>query len=109
MLRTVFWTSCSFLTKVANFEQKDSCAECFDAKFEQQDKCAKGFKEVLAINVQTLCGNVVVLEIGDFCLKAKTCSKPVAQRFICWKLASKHPAQLSFRSRLAKRQLRRVF
>ena len=67
VLRTVFWTSCSFLTKVANFEQKDSCAECFDANFEQQDKCARGFRQVLAIGVKTFCANVVVLEIGDFC------------------------------------------
>ena len=67
MLRMVFWTSCSFLPKVANFEQKDSCAECFDAKFEKQYKCARGLKQVLAIGVKTLCANVVVLEIGDFC------------------------------------------
>ena len=66
VLRTVFWTSCSFLTKVANFEGKDSCAECFDANFEQQDKCARGFGEALAIGVKTLCANVVVLEIDEF-------------------------------------------
>ena len=56
-----------FSTKVANFEQKDSCAECFDAKFEQQDKCARGFGQVLAIGAKVLCAIVVVLEIGDFC------------------------------------------
>ena len=62
----MFCTRLSFLTKVINFEQKDRCAECFDAKFEQQDKCARGFGQVLAIGVKTLCANVVVLEIGDF-------------------------------------------
>ena len=31
--RTVFWTSLSFLTKVANFKQNVSCAEGFDANF----------------------------------------------------------------------------
>ena len=67
MLRTVSLTSCSFLTKVANFEQKDSRAECFDAKFEQQDKCARGFGKVLAFGVKTLCANIVELEIGDVC------------------------------------------
>ena len=53
MLRTVFLTSCRFLTKVANFEQKDRGAECFHAKFQQQDKCAKGFGQVLAIGFKT--------------------------------------------------------
>ena len=47
VLRTVFWTSVSFSTKVANFEQKDSCAECFDANFEQQDSCARRFTQAL--------------------------------------------------------------
>ena len=59
--------SFSVLTKVANLERNDICAECFDAKFEQQDKCARGFGQVLAIGVKILCANVVVLEIGDFC------------------------------------------
>ena len=67
VLRTLFWASWSFLNKVANFEQKDSCAECFDANFEQKNKCPKGFGQVLAIDVKTLCANVIVLEIGDFC------------------------------------------
>ena len=33
--RSVFWTSFSFLTKVANFKKNDSCADFFDANFEQ--------------------------------------------------------------------------
>ena len=43
----MFWTSFSFSTKVANLEQKDSCAECFDANFEQQDSCARCFTQAL--------------------------------------------------------------
>ena len=45
LLRTVFWTNFSFLTKVANFKQNVSCAE----GFEQQESCARCFKQVLAI------------------------------------------------------------
>ena len=103
-LRTVFWTSFRFLTKVAHLERNDICAECFDAIFEQQNSCARGFGQVLAveqkwpisnkktvaqivltpissnrtnaqgcfgqvlaIGLKTLCANVVVLEIRDFC------------------------------------------
>ena len=44
----MFQTSFSFLTKVANFKQNDSCAECFDANFEQQDSCARCFAKIFA-------------------------------------------------------------
>ena len=44
----VFWTRCSFLTKVTNFKHNDSCAECFDANFEQQECCARCFEQLLA-------------------------------------------------------------
>ena len=56
---------------------------------------------LLEIGVKALCANVVVLEIGDFCSKAKSCPKPLAQLFCCSKMAPKHSAQMSFRSRLA--------
>ena len=49
-LRTVFWTSFSFLSKDAKFEQIDSCAECFDANLKQQDSCARCFGQVLDFN-----------------------------------------------------------
>ena len=42
-----------------------------------------------------------MLEIGDLCLKAKTCLKPLAQLSCCSKLESKHFAELSFSSKLA--------
>ena len=32
----------------ANFNQSNSCAQCFDANFEQQDSCAQFFAQVLA-------------------------------------------------------------
>ena len=41
LLRTVFWTSFSFLRNVAHFKQNDCCAECFDANLEQQDNWAR--------------------------------------------------------------------
>ena len=47
-LRTVFWRSFSFLTKVANFKKNASCAECFDGNFKQQDSCARCLGQVLA-------------------------------------------------------------
>ena len=50
LLRTVFWTSFSFLTIVANVYKNDSCAECFEANFEQQDSCARSFGQVLNYN-----------------------------------------------------------
>ena len=38
----------SFLTKVANFKQNESCAQCFDANFNQLDSCARCFAQGLA-------------------------------------------------------------
>ena len=49
-LRTVFWTSISFLSKDAKFKQIDNCAECFDANLEPQDSCAGCFGQVLDFN-----------------------------------------------------------
>ena len=47
-LRALFLTILSFLTKVANFKETDSCPVCFDAIFEQQDSCTRCFAQVLA-------------------------------------------------------------
>ena len=47
-LRTVFWTSFSFLRNVAHFRQNDSCAVWFWANFKQQESCARRFLQVLA-------------------------------------------------------------
>ena len=47
-LRALFLTILSFLTKVANFKENDSCPVCFDAIFEQQDSCTRCFAQVLA-------------------------------------------------------------
>ena len=46
-LHTMFWTSFSFLSKVANFKQNVNCAECFDANFQQQDSSAGYFEHGL--------------------------------------------------------------
>ena len=46
--RTVALGFLDKLTKVANWKEIDSCAECFDAKFEQQDSCARLFAQGLA-------------------------------------------------------------
>ena len=48
-LRALFGTCFSFLTKVGNLEQNDSCAKCFDGNFEQQDSWARSFGQVLAV------------------------------------------------------------
>ena len=48
-LRTVFCTRFSFFRKVANFKNKHSFAECFDANFEHQDSCAWCFAPALAL------------------------------------------------------------
>ena len=48
-LRTVFCTRFSFFRKVANFKNKDSFAECFDANLEHQDCCAGCFAPALAL------------------------------------------------------------
>ena len=48
LLRALFLTILSFLTKVANFKENDSCPVCFDAIFEQQDSCTRCFAQVLA-------------------------------------------------------------
>ena len=47
-LRALFLTILSFLTKVANFKENDSCPVCFDTIFEQQDSCTRCFAQVLA-------------------------------------------------------------
>ena len=47
-LPTVFWRRFSFLTKVANFKENNSCAECFNGNFKQQDSCARCLGQVLA-------------------------------------------------------------
>ena len=44
----LFLTILSFLTKVANFKENDSCPVCFDAIFEQQDSSTRCFAQVLA-------------------------------------------------------------
>ena len=49
----MFLTRFSFFTKVTNFKQNDSCAECFDANFEQLDRCAQCFGQVLACYLKT--------------------------------------------------------
>ena len=48
LLRALFLTILSFLTKVANFKENDSCPVCFDAIFKQQDSCTRCFAQVLA-------------------------------------------------------------
>ena len=48
LLGALFLTILSFLTKVANFKENDSCPVCFDAIFEQQDSCTRCFAQVLA-------------------------------------------------------------
>ena len=47
-LRTVFCTSFSFLTKVANLKRNDSCGECFDDNLNQLDSCTRCFGQALA-------------------------------------------------------------
>ena len=47
--RTVFFTRFSFFRKVANFKNKDSFAECFDANFEHQDSCGGCFAPALTL------------------------------------------------------------
>ena len=49
-LRTVFLTRFSFLTKVTNYKQNDSCEECFDAYFKQLDSCARCFGQFSDFN-----------------------------------------------------------
>ena len=49
-LCTVFWTSFSFLTKVAYFKKNDNRAECFDANFKQKDSCARCFWQLSDFN-----------------------------------------------------------
>ena len=44
-LHAVLLRTFSFLTKVANFKQNDSCAEYYDPNFEQQDSCARCFSQ----------------------------------------------------------------
>ena len=46
----MFLTRFSFFTKVTNFKQNDSCAECFDANFEQLDRCARCFGQFSDFN-----------------------------------------------------------
>ena len=41
------------LTKVVNFKQNESCAECFDANFGQQDSFAQCFGQVIACYQKT--------------------------------------------------------
>ena len=48
LLRAMFWTNFSFLTKVPNFKQNVSCAACLDPLFKQHDSCARCFGQVLA-------------------------------------------------------------
>ena len=48
LLRTVFKTSFSLLTKVAKFRQNDSFVEFFDANLKRQDSWARCFKQVIA-------------------------------------------------------------
>ena len=38
----------SFLSKVANFKQNESCAQCYDANFNQLDSCIRCFAQGLA-------------------------------------------------------------
>ena len=47
-LRALFLTILSFLTKVANFKENDSCPVCFDANFAQNESCARSFSQALA-------------------------------------------------------------
>ena len=47
-LRTVFWTSSRLLTKDAKFKQIDSDADCFKANFEEQESCAECFAQCSA-------------------------------------------------------------
>ena len=51
---------------------------------------------LLEIGLKSLCATVVLLQMGHFCWKAKTCPKHRAQQSCCWKLASKHSPQLLF-------------
>ena len=46
-LRTVFWTTLSFIRNVAHFKQNDSCALWLGANFEQKDNCARCFPQTL--------------------------------------------------------------
>ena len=41
LLRTVFSTNVSFLTKVTDYKPNVSCAECLDPNFKQQDSSAR--------------------------------------------------------------------
>ena len=50
LLRKKFWANFSVLTKVANFKQNLSCAECLDPVFKQHDSCALCFGQVLDFN-----------------------------------------------------------
>ena len=45
-----FFTRFSFLTKVTNYKQNDSCEECFDAYFKQLDSCARCFGQFSDFN-----------------------------------------------------------
>ena len=47
LLPRVFWTNFSFLTKVANFKENVSCAECLYPNFKQQDSGARRSGQVL--------------------------------------------------------------
>ena len=44
----VFCTRFSFLKKVADFKNNDSCGECLYANFQQMDSCARLFAQGLA-------------------------------------------------------------
>ena len=44
----MFWTSYRLLTKDAKFKKIDSDADCFKANFEQQDSCAECFEQCSA-------------------------------------------------------------
>ena len=47
LLRTVFSTNFTFLTKVGNFKPNVSCAECLDPNFKQKDSSAPCSGQVL--------------------------------------------------------------
>ena len=51
---------------------------------------------------ETLRATVLIIKIGDVCLKAKTCPKHRAKLSCCSKLASKHSAERSFCFKLAR-------
>ena len=82
-MRTVFWTSFRFLTKVINFKQNVSCAECLDPNFKQHDSSRRYFGQVLGFQQkwQTLGKTRITQSVLTLISSNRTVAHGVLEKF----------------------------